>query len=95
MPKTAGNASVDPRALALLVKNLAGLTRADTERLAHEAVCNGGAITACDLPNVMQAKYELLNRQGVLSFEHDTARFSDLGADSSGSRPGSNIVARR
>jgi hypothetical protein len=77
--ENAGNASVDPRALALLVKNLAGLTRADTERLAHEAVCNGGAITACDLPNVMQAKYELLNRQGVLSFEHDTARFSDLG----------------
>jgi len=27
----------------------------------------------------MQAKYELLNRNGVLSFEHDTARFSDLG----------------
>jgi hypothetical protein len=77
--ENAGNASVDPRALALLVKNLAGLTRADTERLAHEAVCNGGAITACDLPNVMQAKYELLSRQGVLSFEHDTARFSDLG----------------
>ena len=77
--ENAGNAGVDPRALALLVTNLAGLTRADTERLAHEAVCNGGAISACDLPNVMQAKYELLNRQGVLSFEHDTARFSELG----------------
>jgi SpoVK/Ycf46/Vps4 family AAA+-type ATPase len=74
-----GAATVDPTALALLVKNLAGLTRADTERLAHEAVCNGGAITSCDLPSVMQAKYELLNRKGVLSFEHDTARFSELG----------------
>jgi SpoVK/Ycf46/Vps4 family AAA+-type ATPase len=75
----AGSATTDPTALALLVKNLAGLTRADTERLAHEAICNGGAITASDLPNVMQAKYALLNRKGVLSFEHDTARFSDLG----------------
>ena len=73
------SATVDPKALKLLVRNLGGLTRADTERLAYEAVCNGGAITACDLPNVMQAKYELLNRNGVLSFEYDTARFSDLG----------------
>ena len=27
----------------------------------------------------MQAKYELLNRGGVLSFEYDTAQFADLG----------------
>jgi len=27
----------------------------------------------------MQAKYSLLNRSGVLSFEHDTAKFADLG----------------
>ncbi len=32
-----------------------------------------------DLPGVMQAKYELLNRGGVLSFEYDTAQFADLG----------------
>jgi SpoVK/Ycf46/Vps4 family AAA+-type ATPase len=74
-----GKAMVDPKALQLLVRNLAGLTRADAERLAHEAVCSGGAITASDVPDVMAAKYELLNRNGVLSYEHDTARFSDLG----------------
>ena len=27
----------------------------------------------------MQAKYELLNRSGVLSYEHDTAKFADVG----------------
>ena len=27
----------------------------------------------------MQAKYELLNRSGVLAFEYDTAKFADLG----------------
>lgn len=74
-----GSAKIDPKALSLLVKNLAGLTRSDIERLAHQAVSDGGAITTCDLPDVMRAKYELLNRNGVLSFEHDTARFSDLG----------------
>lgn len=74
-----GSADVDPKAQQLLINNLAGLTRADTERLAHNAVFADGAIAASDLPEVMQAKYELLNRQGVLSFEYETARFSDLG----------------
>jgi len=74
-----GNVEIDPQAQALLVKNLAGLTRADTSRLAHGAVFADGAITASDLPEVMKAKYELLNRNGVLSFEYETAQFSDVG----------------
>jgi SpoVK/Ycf46/Vps4 family AAA+-type ATPase len=74
-----GSVEIDPQAQALLVKNLAGLTRADTRRLAHGAVFIDGAITANDLPEVMKAKYELLNRHGVLSFEYETANFSDVG----------------
>jgi len=74
-----GSVEIDPQAQALLVKNLAGLTRADTRRLAHGAVFADGAITASDLPEVMKAKYELLNRNGVLSFEYETARFADVG----------------
>ena len=70
---------VDPRAYELLVRNLAGLTYADTERLARNAIQVDGAITRSDLPGVMQAKYELLNRGGALQFEYDTARFSDVG----------------
>ncbi len=70
---------VDPRAYELLVRNLAGLTYADTERLARNAVRVDGAITRSDLPGVMQAKYELLNHGGALQFEYDTARFSDVG----------------
>jgi len=70
---------VDPKALDLLVKNLAGLTRSDAERLAHNAVFADGAVSASDLPGVMQAKYELLNREGVLSFEYETASFADVG----------------
>jgi hypothetical protein len=70
---------VDPKAYELLVHNLAGLTYADTERLARNAIQVDGAITRTDLPGVMQAKYELLNRGGALAFEYDTARFSDVG----------------
>ena len=74
-----GSVEVDPKAQALLIKNLAGLTRADTERLAHGAVFNDGAIAASDVPEVMQAKYKLLNRNGVLSYEYETAKFADVG----------------
>ena len=70
--------SVDPAALDLLVQNLGGLTHADTERLARNAIRDDGAVTTSDLPAVMKAKYQLLNRGGVLSFEYDTARLSDL-----------------
>ena len=70
---------VDAKAHALLIRNLAGLAYSDTERLARNAVYVDGAITRSDLPGVMQAKYELLNRGGALQFEYDTARFSDVG----------------
>lgn len=70
---------VDPKAHDLLIKNLAGLTWADTERLARNAIYIDGAISHSDLPDVMQAKYELLNRGGTLQFEYDTARFNDVG----------------
>jgi len=72
------NVKVDPKALELLVRNLAGLTLADTQRLARNAIYQDGAITANDIPSVMQAKYQLLNRDGVLSYEYDTAGFGDV-----------------
>ncbi len=70
---------VDRKAHELLVRNLAGLTWTDTERLARNAVYVDGAISHSDLPGVMQAKYELLNRGGALQFEYDTAQFRDVG----------------
>jgi hypothetical protein len=69
----------DPRALELLVENLGGLTTGDTRRLARKAIFDDGALSQADLPATMQAKYALLNRSGVLSFEHDTAKFADVG----------------
>jgi len=69
----------DKKAYDMLVQNLAGLTYADTERLARNAIFIDGAISKSDLPGVMQAKYELLNSGGALSFEYDTAHFGDVG----------------
>jgi SpoVK/Ycf46/Vps4 family AAA+-type ATPase len=70
---------VDPKAYGLLIQNLAGLPTRDTEQLARNAIYNDGAISKCDLPTVMEAKYELLNRGGILQFEYDTAKFNDVG----------------
>ncbi|MEL7185401.1 MAG: AAA family ATPase [Pseudomonadota bacterium] len=70
---------VDPKAQQLLVQNLAGLTYADTERLARNAIYVDGAISKSDMPGVMQAKYDLLNSGGALQFEYETANFSDVG----------------
>jgi hypothetical protein len=74
-----GKVRTDRRSLELLVENLSGLSTGDTERLARKAVFDDGALLPSDLPPVMQAKYELLNRGGVLAFEYDTAQFADLG----------------
>jgi SpoVK/Ycf46/Vps4 family AAA+-type ATPase len=74
-----GRVRTDRNALELLIENLGGLCTADTERLARTAIFDDGAVLLSDLPAVMQAKYALLNRTGVLSFEYDTARFADLG----------------
>ncbi|HVY82560.1 MAG TPA: AAA family ATPase [Steroidobacteraceae bacterium] len=72
-------APIDPQALDHLVDNLAGLETPDTERLARQAIVNDGALTMADLPGVLAAKYELLNRGGTLSYEPDTAKFADIG----------------
>ena len=69
----------DSKAHEMLIQNLAGLTYSDTAKLARNAIYVDGAISKSDLPDVMQAKYELLNRGGALQFEYDTARFGDLG----------------
>ena len=69
----------DADALEHLIDNLAGLEVPDTERLARQAIYNDGAVTMADMPDVLAAKYQLLNRSGTLSYEPDTAKFADIG----------------
>ena len=67
------------KTLDLLVRNLAGLTVTDARRLALKAINDNGVISDTDLPEVMRAKYELLGRDSVLSFENETAQFAEIG----------------
>ncbi|MEZ5500328.1 MAG: AAA family ATPase [Steroidobacteraceae bacterium] len=70
---------VDKEAESRLLENLAGLSASDCERLVRQALAHDGAITSADLPRIMAAKFELLNRNGTLTYEPDTARFADIG----------------
>src|ERR1700676_209768 len=70
---------LEPEALAKLVDNLNGLTASDAERLVRHAIFDHGTLTLSDIPGVMSAKYDLLNRRGSLSYEPATAKFTDVG----------------
>lgn len=67
------------KALDLLIRNLAGLTATDARRLALKAIGDDGAISESEIPEVMRAKYELLGREALLSFEYETVQFADIG----------------
>jgi SpoVK/Ycf46/Vps4 family AAA+-type ATPase len=67
------------KALDLLVRNLVGLTATDARRLASKAISEAGVISESDIPEVTRAKYELLGRDSVLSFEYETAKFTEIG----------------
>ncbi|HVU09186.1 MAG TPA: AAA family ATPase [Verrucomicrobiae bacterium] len=67
------------KAIDLLVRNLAGLTATDARRLAAKAINDNGVISESDMPEVMRAKYELLGRDSLLSFEHETVQFAEIG----------------
>jgi SpoVK/Ycf46/Vps4 family AAA+-type ATPase len=67
------------KAIALLVRNLTGLTATDARRLAEKAINDNGVISESELPEVMRAKYELLARDSPHSFEYETAQFAEIG----------------
>ncbi|MCL5042435.1 MAG: AAA family ATPase [Gammaproteobacteria bacterium] len=69
----------DNRTLQQVVRNLRGTTHAEARRLARNLIADDGAISQESLPQLNQAKFELLDMEGVLSFEQDTARFAEVG----------------
>jgi SpoVK/Ycf46/Vps4 family AAA+-type ATPase len=76
--KTNTRVSTDKKILDQLINNLRGLTHNDARSLAHNAIFDDGAITESDLPEVMQAKYDLLSDNSLLAFELETSNFSEL-----------------
>ncbi|WP_444995996.1 AAA family ATPase [Aliikangiella sp. IMCC44359] len=68
----------DNETLKKLVRNLAGMTFADARTLIRNVISDG-AITENELPAINKAKFELLDMEGVLSFEYETSKFSEVG----------------
>ncbi len=54
--------NVDNDAARTIVRNLLGLTAPDARRIVRKLIYNDGALNANDLPELMQAKFDLLNR---------------------------------
>ncbi len=68
----------DSRTLEKLIANLRGVSHADAQVLIRHAIYSDGAITESDIPGVNKLKFELMDAEGVLHFEYDTERFSNV-----------------
>lgn len=75
---TGQKVKTDNTTLQQIVRNLRGVTYADARRLIRGAIVDDGAITQDDLGSVTKAKMALLDRDGAIHFEYDTARFMDV-----------------
>ena len=69
----------DREVLDKLTRLLSGLTHNDVRRLVRNVIYDDGAISEDELPEINRAKFELLDMQGVVSFEYETAKFADVG----------------
>jgi len=65
-------------AVRQIVRHLQGLDLHDARRIARRLIHDDGALTASDLPQLAQLKFELLNRSGHLHYEYATAGFDDV-----------------
>jgi len=68
----------DNRTLAQLTRSLRGLTHADCRRLIRSAIFDDGSIAESSLPEINRAKFELMDLDGVLSFEYRTEQFASV-----------------
>lgn len=62
-----------------LVQNLKGLSFQDARQLVRGAIFDDGVIDESDIPALNKAKFALMDMEGVLSFQYDTARFGEVG----------------
>ena len=70
--------AVDADAARAVVRNLRGLDLESARRILRQAIYDDGAIGLRDVANIMRDKFNLLNKDGLLSFEADTTQFADV-----------------
>jgi len=69
---------IDADAARAVVRNLRGLSMEDARRIVRKLIYDDGALTQADVAELAKAKFELLNKDGLLHFEYDTAKFADV-----------------
>jgi SpoVK/Ycf46/Vps4 family AAA+-type ATPase len=69
---------VDETVLDAFINNLRGLSFSEIKRLTYNALIDH-AISKEDIPEIAKAKYNLLNKDNVLYYEHDTSSFAEVG----------------
>lgn len=69
---------VDGEAIQEIVRNLRGLDAVDVRRIARHLIHLDGALGPDDLPHLARLKFELLNRNSLLRYEYENARFDDV-----------------
>ena len=69
----------DKNTLDKIVVNLRGLSQSEVRRLARGLIFDDGAISEEDLPEINRGKFQLMDMEGVLSYEYSTEHFSNVG----------------
>jgi ATP-dependent 26S proteasome regulatory subunit len=75
---TSQKVQVDETILDAFINNLRGLSFSEIKRITYNALIDH-AITEQDIPELAKAKYNLLNKDNVLYYEHDTSSFAEVG----------------
>src|SRR5262249_44058548 len=65
---------IDADAARAAVRNLRGLSLDDARRIVRKLIYEDGALNQGDVAELAKAKFELLNKDGLLHFEYETAR---------------------
>jgi AAA+ superfamily predicted ATPase len=68
----------DADAARAVVRNLRGLGLDDARRIVRKLIYCDGALTQAGVAELARAKFELLNKDGLLHFEYETARLADV-----------------
>ena len=77
--KRGGRASSDRDALRQLVRTVRGLGHQDVRRLVRTAIFDDGVIDHSDIPAINKSKFELMNMDGVLSYEFAVEKMDQVG----------------
>ncbi|AOE50857.1 AAA family ATPase [Kangiella sediminilitoris] len=69
----------DKKVMQRLIRNLTGLTRGDAAQVVRNLIYDDGAITETEVEQVNEARYKLLDLDGAVHYEYETAHFAEVG----------------